>query len=170
MIVSLCQALSLCSQAKKVSPHPSHYLGAWNRLCDHLESLVSCSKCTIVIDLMNNLSGFELFCRSYDSLMDSSKMKSNKVFEVLGFFIGQLYCQDLMSVINYFYQAIPSASSPVWLSSKESLHEWMTEKVNNSEQINPLFMYHCLLVHPIELGVKYCYAPRNYKLYVSHSC
>lgn len=131
MIVSLRQALSRCSQAKKVSPHPSHYLGAWNRLCDHLESLVSCSKCTIVIDLMNNLSGFELFCRSYDSLMDSSKMKSNKVFEILGFFIGQLYCQDLMSVINYFYQAIPSASSPVWLSSKESLHEWMTEKVNN---------------------------------------
>ena len=36
-----------------------------------------------------------------------------------------------MSVINYFYQAIPSESSPVWLSSKESLHEWMTEKVNN---------------------------------------
>ena len=32
---------------------------------------------------MNNRSGFELFCRSYDSLMDSSKMKSNKVFEFL---------------------------------------------------------------------------------------
>ena len=128
----VCARLSVgVVKQKFVSPHPSHYLGAWNRLCDHLESLVSCSKCTIVIDLMNNLSGFELFCRSYDSLMDSSKMKSNKVFEVLGFFIGQLYCQDLMSVINYFYQAIPSASSPVWLSSKESLHEWMTEKVNN---------------------------------------
>lgn len=45
--------------------------------------MVSSSKCTIVTDLMNNLSGFELFCRSYDSLMDSSKMKSNKVLEVL---------------------------------------------------------------------------------------
>ena len=38
---------------------------------------------------MNNLSGFELFCRSYDSLMDSSKMTSNKVLEVLGILLDK---------------------------------------------------------------------------------
>ena len=51
--------------------------------------MVSSSKCTIVTDLMNNLSGFELLCRSYDSLMDSSKMKSNKVLEVLGILLDK---------------------------------------------------------------------------------
>lgn len=51
--------------------------------------IVSCSKCTVVTDLMNNLSGFELFCRSYDSLMDSSKMTSNKVLEVLGILLDK---------------------------------------------------------------------------------
>ena len=66
--------------------------------------MVTCSKCTIVTDLMNNLSGFELFCRSYDSLMDSSKMKSNKVLEVWAFYWTNI--QELMQIIYYSIKII----------------------------------------------------------------
>ena len=53
---------------------------------------------------MNNLSGFELFCRSYDSLMDSSKMKSNKVLEVWAFYWTNI--QELMQIIYYSIKII----------------------------------------------------------------
>ena len=166
---------------KKVSPQPlcvfrAFFFDRFFTLSWSLEQamwsfrMVTCSKCTIVTDLMNNLSGFELFCRSYDSLMDSSKMKSNKVLEVWAFYWTNI--QELMQIIYYsikiinYWQYLTSPWPCIGFffflknhSMNGQLKRWITE------HIIPLFMYDCLLVHPIELKVKYCYAPRNYKCF-----